>query len=582
MKPKASSVWAARGIHVARLALLAALVLGLHQLAARGTSSTLAPTLDLSVVQSALPATAQLERVPGEAALWRVLDKDGRQLALAATTSPKGDVISGYAGPNNVLLLMDDQQQVTAARLIASHDTLDHVNRVRHSDAFWEEFVGWQVGQPPPGPLDGVSGATLTSLAIAEAVALRLGGERPSLRFPEEVALDEVQALVDGATSLRPDPQRRGVSQVLDAAGKPIASILRTGPLVDSVVGYQGPAELLLVLDDRDIVTKIRLRRSFDNDQYVRYTRQEASFWAKFVGRSLDDLSRIDLAAEEIEGVSGATMTSMAVAETIRQAAQRHLDAQAKPQQPDQLPQRAWNWSIGETSTALVALLVLPWSLSRFRGQRTLRWLWQILCLIAIVGLSGNLLSLALLGGWTRTGVPMRLAPGLASLVIVALAAPAVLGRNVYCDHVCPHGIAQQWLARGLRGRRLGRTVQARSSARRKLDWILQLSAVAVIGLALAWVVWRRPAQISWLEPFDTYAWRVGLSASLIVWLASLLLAARQPMGYCRLACPTGKVLETARLKRASSRVVTSDMLLVLLTAAVWIAIGISNGESMR
>ena len=51
--------------------------------------------------------------------------------------------------------------------------------------------------------LDGVSGATLTSLAIAEAVVQRLGGVPRSLRFPHPVTLEEVGAVLPAAAELR-------------------------------------------------------------------------------------------------------------------------------------------------------------------------------------------------------------------------------------------------------------------------------------------------------------------------------------------------------------------------------------------
>ncbi len=39
-------------------------------------------------------------------------------------------------------------------------------------------------------------------------------------------------------------------------------------------------------------------------------------------------------------------------------------------------------------------------------------------------------------------------------------------------------------------------------------------------------MIWTVPAQLTFFEPFDVYAWRIGWSVSLGVWIGSLLLAA--------------------------------------------------------
>ncbi len=275
-------------------------------------------------------------------------------------------------------------------------------------------------------------------------------------------------------------------------------------------------------------------------------------------------------------------MTSMAAAETIRLAAQQHLEELSHRDSGPRLS-RPWNWSVGELATAILAMAVVPWSLSRWRGLRWARVAFQILALLIVVGLSGNLLSMALFAGWTRSTPSVALAPGLTLLLLVSLAMPAFLGRNVYCDHVCPHGMLQQWLARWKRSRRADDVTLVQlsiaPSTKRQPDWrrhlqrALKLSAVAIVLMSMTWVVWTVPDQLTFFEPFDVYAWRIGWSVSLAVWLASLAWAAKEPMGYCRHACPTGLVLDSFRRKRAGKRWQVSDMLLIALTGGVWLLV---------
>ncbi len=573
-KPK-KSLPTSVALHVLRMSLLAVLILGLHRLSAKNAAPLHQSNAEsiLANIQQVLPEATSVTLIDEQRELWQAFDKEKNLLASVAFTSPLADQVSGYAGPNNLMIVLDQDQSVQDVRLLQSHDTVDHVQKVKDALGYWEQFHGWQMGNADHAPVHGVSGATLTSLAFAEAIALRLSGERASLKFPEDLSVDEVRPLIADVAKIEADKQRRGFWKVYDEKNTQLGSVFRTGSLADNIVGYQGPTELLVAIDNDEVITKIRIRRSYDNDQYVKYTRLEASFWAKFVGRKLNDLGALDLAAENIEGVSGATMTSMAVAETLKLAATRHLEElQQNKNEPTSVSIGDLHWSTGELSTAIVALLVIPFGITRARGHKQLRVVWQVFALVAIVGLAGNLLSIALLAAWVRTGPAVLYAPGLALLVGVAIAMPMFTGRNVYCDHVCPHGIVQQWMARGMRKRSWLLPAMRQSLAWRWIKRLLVLSSYGIVAMGMTWLIFRKPNQLSVWEPFDAYAWRIGVSWSVIVGVLSLVLASAEPMGYCRLACPTGKTLDYLRFRRAGSQHMLSDMLLVLLAIIVWIA----------
>lgn len=569
-------------VHALRVLLLGLLLVGLHRW---GNARSAVPdggepvVIDSAVALAHLPTADSLEPWEQDATVLCARDAAGEPLGWIAQTSPHADTIVGYAGPSNVLLVMDAQWTVQQVDLLHCSDTLEHLRKVQSNRAFWDQFVGWKWGQTAAVRVDGVSGATLTSLAIGEAIAWRMasGGSatsgppppRRSSRFPDDIAPEELRKWFPTAHVVREDPAAAYRSEVLDAAGTRLGEVIRTGPLSDTVIGYQGPTEVFLRIDDAGQVVDLMLGKSFDNSRYVNYVKQEGSFWRKFKPRSLQSLSELDFDAEVIEGVSGATMTSLAVAESIREAAgaclehrQELAEAARRAEQAASAPSRAlrWNWSIGEAATAALAALALLWSRSSLRGRRLPRLLWQTASLVVLVLMSGNLLSVALLGGWARGGVPWRLAPGLTVLVAVAVVAAAIGKRNVYCDHLCPHGILQQWL-RPRRSRRF----------RRPLEWGLQLSAAVILAVTLVGIVVPTGIHLAWLEPFDAYVLRVGVSFSLAVWAISLLLARFKPMAYCRLACPTGKLLDYVRRDAASHRIGVFDTALAAAVAVLWL-----------
>src|SRR5256885_1683578 len=83
---------------------------------------------------------------------------------------------------------------------------------------------------PRPPKVEGVSGSTLTSLAMAEAIERRLGGPVTSLRFPDPATLAEVQSLFPTAAQFQSDDPRGGWLRVLDKRSTLLGFAVRTSP----------------------------------------------------------------------------------------------------------------------------------------------------------------------------------------------------------------------------------------------------------------------------------------------------------------------------------------------------------------
>ena len=66
----------------------------------------------------------------------------------------------------------------------------------------------------------------------------------------------------------------------------------------------------------------------------------------------------------------------------------------------------------------------------------------------------------------------------------------------------------------------------------------------------------------SW-EPFHAYLFRVAGGGSFAFAIASLALAAVIPMGYCRLGCPTGRLLDYLRRSAVSDRIQVGDVVAI-------------------
>ena len=353
----------------------------------------------------------------------------------AIQTSPNSDHIIGFSGPTNVLLAFDENDQVVAFDVLSSGDTRDHLRQVMSDQQFVTAFDGKSRDELLSMDVDAVSGATLTSLAIVESIRHRLGRATAtkSLRFPDPLSTDHVRQLFPDAATV--SATTTAVWQVNnDADRKVIGSILRTTPAADNVVGYQGPTETLVGVAQDGKINGIAVGESFDNEPYVGYVRDDTYFKTLFNGQTLEELASLDW-ANNIEGVSGATMTSMAVTEGMVLAAMHLRDA--APSQPETRNVRSI-LSFHDMGTVCVVLAGSIIGMTRLRSRRWVRTLFQLF-LIGFLGLTaGNLVSQAMLVGWAKHGVPWRSAFGLVFLCAAAFVLPIATKRNLYCTHLCP------------------------------------------------------------------------------------------------------------------------------------------------
>lgn len=551
-----------RSLSVFRVAVFGGILLTLHWQQHRWqgrVQATAGQAADqdrvLQLLREVWPGAAVLRFPEATAGLTEVLDEQQRLLGYAVRTSPQADHILGFSGPTDVLLVLDAQQVLLQARILSSRDTQEHVDAVRQDPRFLPSLIGRDVRQLAGGErLDAVSGATLTSLSILEAVRWRLvladSGQSPpvvpqSLRFPEPPRLSDVQLLFADAVTVERVPDSGQLWQVRGPAEQPLGQVLRTSPAADNTVGYQGPSDALVGLQPDGQVCGVAVGVSYDNEPYVSYVRDDVYFRGLLNGQTTTALAGLDPVAARIEGVSGATMTSQAVVQGIVQAAQavvqeqqRQLATAARPAPP------GWQerlLTLRNLSTLGLTCLGTVLGLTSLRRRRGLRVLYQLAVIVWLGLINGDLLSQALLLGWAQHGIPWQNALGLSCLSAAALLVPIVSGQNVYCSHVCPHGAVQQLLRNRLPWSwRVSPGLQT---------WLKRLPLLLLVWVVLLGLL-HWPFSAVDIEPFDAWLWQVAGWPAIAIAVTGLVASLFVPMAYCRYGCPTGALLDYLRYAR--------------------------------
>jgi NosR/NirI family nitrous oxide reductase transcriptional regulator len=488
--------------------------------------------IELADAREALPSTHSLESDTNDPSVLLAFDGEGNELGRLTQTSPLGDSAIGFSGSTNLLVAWDGDERVTSVSIRSSGDTIDHVDAIREYPAFFHQFTGKSTEDLAQGNnVEAVSGATLTSLAITDALALRFGGAGRASRFPQPIQVGEVMPYFPESVQLSPSNTHPSLLEVLDADGQLLGQVGRTSPHADQVIGYQGPVDTLLAIDLNGRLVGMKVRSSYENKPYSEYLNDDAYFTSIFQGRSIPQLAEMDLVEEEVEGVSGATMTSMAMADGIVKTAgaweQEHLRAgQTKP---------LVNWSVRDTGSLVVMVFAGFVAFTRPGRQKGFRLFHQAL-LIGYLGLvNGHVLSQALFFGWAQSGVPWERAPILALLTLAALLVPMATGKPFYCHQLCPHGAAQQWM-----GKMRKQPVHLPAKVNQILEWIPFLLLALIVLL-----VFKTSAHtVAILEPFDAYVWQVAGGVTITIAILGLVASAFVPMAYCRYGCPTGAMLK--------------------------------------
>jgi NosR/NirI family nitrous oxide reductase transcriptional regulator len=506
--------------------------------------------IGLEEVRQILPATSSLQASSDNQSELLAADPEGKPLGTVTQTSPAGDSAIGFSGSTNLLVVWDKDHKVSSVSIRSSGDTIDHVDAILEKPAFFEQFVGkTRKDLAQSKKLEAVSGATLTSLAIMDAISLRFGGEKKASRFPNPIQLDEITDYFPTASELIPSVTHPSLLDVYDATNTKLGMVGRSSPHADQIIGYQGPVDSLLVMESNGTLKAMTIRSSFENQPYADYPKDDAYFASLFTGRSIPQLADMNLTEEEVEGVSGATMTSMAMAEGIVKTAAswelertRVLNAE----------QSSINWKARDYGSLAVLLFAGFVGFSKRGKTKFFRICLQVL-LVGYLGLmNGDILSQALFAGWAQSGVPWERAPILAMLSLAALLVPMATGKAFYCHQLCPHGAAQQWMRKF-----------SKKPVRlpKRLDGILKYVPIGLVVVVVFLAFTASAHTVAILEPFDAYVWEVAGGITIAIALISLVASAFVPMAYCRYGCPTGTVLKLFEFKKGDEGWNTRDYL---------------------
>jgi hypothetical protein len=73
----------------------------------------------------------------------------------------------------------------------------------------------------------------------------------------------------------------------VDEQGEPVAVLATSSPIANHVIGYSGPTQLLLIMDEANAVQAVKVLKSFDTPEHLQTSRSEGSFLVSIQGMEM-------------------------------------------------------------------------------------------------------------------------------------------------------------------------------------------------------------------------------------------------------------------------------------------------------
>ena len=298
--------------------------------------------------------------------------------------------------------------------------------------------------------------------------------------------------------------------------------------LIQEGQGYGGPFVLgIRIMEDGKIHEIIPLDHK-ETPAFVKKI-EDARYRDQFIGQSVGNDFIVGL---DINAVSGATITTMAAAEAIRNGA--HLAAVEKFKLDPKWKTVPWKFGLDEI--LILAIFVLAFVPKIYKEKP-----WKYIYMAATIAIVGFYLNAAISVG-NIAGLALGYIPGIKDhliwwiLVVGTVLGVIILGKNVYCYRVCPfYGI--EYLLQKISGMKLNPSRVLLKRARFSVNFLLWLSLM-VIFLS------KHPA----LGSFEPFAMMFSLNGTGIQWFIlplALIGSFFMSTFWCRFFCPCGQALAT-------------------------------------
>ena len=309
--------------------------------------------------------------------------------------------------------------------------------------------------------------------------------------------------------------------------------------------GYGGPFVLgVRIKEDAKVHEVIPLDHKETPGFVVKI--EDANYRKQFIGKHVaDDF----IVGADIDTVSGATVTTMAATEAVRQAA--HIAATQHFKLEPKWKKRHWNFGLDEI--LIIALFVLAFFPAVYAKKP---WSYVYLAAkIAIVGFYLNAsISIASFGGLLLGFIPSLKTHIIWWVLVVGTVAVAVIkGKNVWCFRICPfYGIQY------IMGKIGGGKIKPSKAILKRVKFVTN----SLLWLSLMIIFLSSNPALGAFEPFAMMFSLTGMGIQWFILPLALIGSFFMSAFWCRFFCPCGHfITRLTQLRKKLQRLLQNEQL---------------------
>ena len=297
--------------------------------------------------------------------------------------------------------------------------------------------------------------------------------------------------------------------------------------------GYGGPLSVAIVSNNSGLITDIELINSYETVSFLAKLSNK-KYYDQFYDKAVNKRFVVN---DDLDAVSGATVSSVAIAEAARKAAFKIAENNLKIETPE--IKKTFRFTPKE---GIALLLFVLGVITAFLGKKKLRYFSLFLGLIFLGFLFNASLSITHFGRIILGYFPDIYTHFIWWLIMAGTLTIIIgWGKNVYCSTLCPFH-ASQMLLHKISGINIKLPPkQAR---------ILAKTPFLLLWLSLVLIFLSSNPTISSYEPFAMLFSLEGVGIQWYILPASLIGALFFSNFFCRFFCPVGATFKWIQKKR--------------------------------